>query len=665
MRLRTSSLCSIISLVATVGVYVPPAQTVLAAPPVTDSSLLIEKAAYLEQNLVDKHSLDGLYVSIVPVTPSGTKPQHTVDEPGNVIHAGVWTGRYLAGVAYQYAVTRDPKAREHGGEILRALRRLQEVTGKPGLLARGYMMGHGPVADWERDGRDSIKWHQGQGDYADYRWYGDVSVDNFNAILYGYAIYFDLAADAAQKQFIAHDVDRLMTHLLDNHCCIVDVDGEVTRWGHVGLDPDPARDDYYREHNAWVWRRYAAAGPAQAPLQASLMLLPDLLIADHITGNSRYMEFYRRVVDRYQKNPQRRRRTVEMTPERLARMDHSPEGQAYEALYNLIRYEKDAELLTLYRGWVGELWKRNWMEGNSLFAYMTFALLPEYVPVTKPGTPRAPGEEVPHAAEGLLRANRTLDLFPVDRVLRPVMNSLRSDIKLVPRPNGRGQALSTTPLPVNERPHDNEYEWKGNPYRLDGWLKPTVTTFAFSCDDPLVAWFTDSTGGIYMTLDGGKNWQPVNRALQGAQVTQIAASTQRTFVLWAKTDKGVFITRDGGLSWREAAADSVPEFTAKNFHQWIDFDDQFQFRVNDKSQLVRKAKTGDAEQVAMKDWTIPLAHSIFHTPWGIIASGPGGCCLTTDGERWEELKLWREDETGAADFLHAYWMGRYYGFLPK
>ena len=94
--------------------------------------------------------------------------------------------------------------------------------------------------DWERDGADSIEWHQGQGAYADYRWYGDVSVDNFNAVLYGYAIYYDLAADDEQKKFIAHDVDRLMTHLLDNHCRIIDVDGEPTEWGHVGIDPDPS-----------------------------------------------------------------------------------------------------------------------------------------------------------------------------------------------------------------------------------------------------------------------------------------------------------------------------------------------------------------------------------------------------------------------------------------
>ncbi len=125
-----------------------------------------------------------------------------------------------------------------GGQILRALRILQEVTGKPGLLARGYMKGHGPVAEYEREGNNSVKWHQGQGQYANYRWYSDVSVDNFNAVLYGYGVYYDLAADDEQKRFIAKDVDRLMTNLLDNHCVIIDLDGEPTEWGRIGRDPD-------------------------------------------------------------------------------------------------------------------------------------------------------------------------------------------------------------------------------------------------------------------------------------------------------------------------------------------------------------------------------------------------------------------------------------------
>jgi len=127
--------------------------------PATPSPLHV-KADYFQQDLIEKHWLDGLYVSIVPSPAPGEKLMHTVDEPGNVIHSGVWTGRYLAGVGYHYAATKDPWVRKHGGEILQALRIQQEVTGKPGLLARGYMKGHGPVEGWEREGRDSTKWHQ-------------------------------------------------------------------------------------------------------------------------------------------------------------------------------------------------------------------------------------------------------------------------------------------------------------------------------------------------------------------------------------------------------------------------------------------------------------------------------------------------------------------------
>jgi hypothetical protein len=138
---------------------------------VDDKSPLSEKAAYLQQVLLDRHWLDGLYVGIIDSPPPGAKLPlpHTVNQPGNVIHAGVWTGRHLGGVGYQYAVTKDPRVREIGGQILKALRIQQEVTGKPGLLCRGYVKGHGPVVDWERDGGDSKKWHQGQGQYADYQ----------------------------------------------------------------------------------------------------------------------------------------------------------------------------------------------------------------------------------------------------------------------------------------------------------------------------------------------------------------------------------------------------------------------------------------------------------------------------------------------------------------
>lgn len=66
----------------------------------------------------------------------------------------------------------------------------------------------------------------------------------------------------------------------------------------------------------------------------------------------------------------------------------------------------------------------------------------------------------------------------------------------------------------------------------------------------------------------------------------------------------------------------------------------------------------------MTGWRIPVATWMIATPRGIAAGGPGGAYLTSDGIHWSEMKLWAESETGAADYLHAYWMGRYYGFVP-
>jgi hypothetical protein len=594
------------------------------AQTVSNSSPLEVKARYLQRDLVDKHLLQGLYVSIVPSVPPGVKLTHTVDEPGNVIHAGVWTGRYLAGVGYQYAVTKDPRVRQHGGEILSGLRRLQEVTGKPGLLARGYVKDHGPVVGFERGGGDSAHWHQGQGEFAGYRFYSDVSVDNFNAVLYGYAIYYDLAADAAQRAIIAHDVDRLMTHLLDNQYRIIDLNGEVTQYGHVGMDPDPARDAYYQKVYASSRARYSAGPDWKPSLRASLMALPDLLIAYHVTGKQRYMDEYRKVIARFGDNPEAQRDTRPFSLERVARVNHSSEGQAYEAIFHLMAYEKDPALHQRYQRWLDDLWEMNWMEGNSLFTYMTLAF----------------EKEPPHGKEALDLANESLRRYPVDRRMLPVMNSIRPEFEISSFADRGRVKQGTKPVPMDQRPLDNEYAWKGNPYQLDGWLLPSIAALEYSCDDPLVAWFSDANGKIYFTRDGMKSWQDVSWGLEGAKVRNLRASDRRTFVIWADTDRGVAMSRDGGMSWRAAPAEQKVDFPAR--------------------------LSADAiPAVNTAGWRIPRATSYFKTAHGIIAGGPGGVYKSTDGEHWTELRFWPLQETGAADFLHAYWMGRYYRFVGR
>src|SRR5581483_2407936 len=284
--------------------------------------------------------------------------------------------------------------------------------------------------------------------------YSDVSVDNFNAVLYGYAIYHDLAADAAQRAIIAHDVDRLMTHLLDNHYRIIDLNGEVTQYGHVGIDPDPTRDAYYEKVYAKSRARYSAGPEGKPSLRASLMVLPDLLIAYHVTGKQRYMDEYRKVIERFADNPEPARDNRPYSLERVARVNHSSEGQAYEAIFHLMVYEKDAKLRARYQHWLDELWEMNWMEGNPLFTYMTLAF----------------EQEPPHGKDALDLAADTLRRYPVDRVLRPVMNSIRPDMEVSPYSERGGQKQAAKPIPIDQRPLDNEYAWKGNPYQMDGWL---------------------------------------------------------------------------------------------------------------------------------------------------------------------------------------------------
>jgi hypothetical protein len=168
-----------------------------------------------------------------------------------------------------------------------------------------------------------------------------------------------------------------------------------------------------------------------------------------------------------------------------------------------------------------------------------------------------------------------------------------------------------------------------------------------------------------VTLDGGRTWQDQSAGLMGARVQAIVASRSRTFVLWARTDQGLRVTRDGGYSWRVAEADQVEDgvdFNPTDFAQWQSAADGVSVRIAEGGLLVRRGQDGQ-EQPVMDGWRIPLARSLFVTPWGLLASGPGGCYLARDGQAWRELPVWGDSETGAADFLHAYWMGRYYGFI--
>jgi len=458
-----------------------------------------EKAMHYEKNLIKNHLVDGLYVPNIYLDKEG-KSDLTTTGGADVAHAGVWTGRLLGGIAYQYAVTKDESIRQNLGQlVLDGLKRLNDVNGIPGLLARGYWKGHGPTSD------DRGEHHPGAPPYQDYRWVGSVSVDNYCGVMFGYGIYYDLAADEKQKKQIEEQVDQLMGYVLDHNMTIVDVDGKVTEWGHWLDDPD-----YLGQH------------PFDLITQIQMTVaMSALKVAYHITGKEKYQKKYMELVNKYKFPDVKAFPEIRIPP---ADVPYSDLNMVIESLYNLMRLEKNEKLLSSYRVLLENIWNLVRDSGNSFFGFAVAASL---------------GEK--NVDE---KSIETLRLFPADKIVKPTMNSIKAEWQKY----AQGKK-STVPVPINIRPLDNDFEWKASPFRLDGWLPATIVSLSVTEEDPMVLYAADEAGYIYRSIDGANAWQNISVGLGGAKVRNIIASNRSLRIVFAATDRGLYRSRDGGIYW--------------------------------------------------------------------------------------------------------------------
>ena len=473
------------------------------------SPTLAEKAEVFEGNLKERHWLDGLYVSLVRID-GGGPPDHSPQGFSEVRHAGCWTGRYLAAQAFRYALTKDPEVRREGDEIIAALRRLHAITGKRGLLARGYLKGSGLTHE-ERT-TECREWRQGTGDLAGWRWRGDVSKDNYHAVFWGYGLWYDLAADEDQKALIREEVGALADHTIDHGYQIVDVDGQVTSWGD--LSPE-----YY---GAMRWEERSVAWV--------LLLLGLLKTASHITGEPRHEQAYEAIRSLFwnEGHVPEYASQLKIEDAGLDLSNHSDELMAFEALDSLVRYETDEPVRAVYREMLERLWEANRDEGTPVLNYLYQA---------------ATGKD-----GRLEEAARTLQDYPLDRMVRPVMNSLRPDVKLSRLTGRLTEPQAVRPLPLGQRPLDNEFEWKANPYRVDDWHQYRIVSVAGSPDGSTV-FAVDSEGLIYRSLDGARTWNDVSASLGRPKVRQVVVAGGSPPVILVLADKGVFRSADAGETW--------------------------------------------------------------------------------------------------------------------
>lgn len=408
---------------------------------------LAEKAEHFHAVTEARHVRDPYIVERCRLAASGDLTTWTPEDDDN---DGGYTAMYLAAESFRYAATKDPDALDKARKAFDTLYLLQSVTDTPGFIARTVV-----PADWTRM-HDPNRTYTPQ-EYAEalardprykpveerwrlsadrkWLWKGDTSSDEITAHFFGWAVYYDLAADDAEKERIRDLTQRVMDHIINAGFVLLDIDGKHTRWGvwapeRLNLDPD--------------WAPERGINSAE--------ILSYLKTAHHITGDERHQEMYQHLINThgYAENA-RRAKTYE--PAWRTHIDTELLAFTYPGL---LRYETDPDLLAIYRESLD-----HWYEGvrneQNAFANMIYAWL----------TGKDPQ---PQATLFMLRDT------PLDLINWRVDNSRREDLHLRREPILEDMQTSRL-LPPSER---GVIRWDKNPWAAvqgDGGHSEWAATF--------------------------------------------------------------------------------------------------------------------------------------------------------------------------------------------
>jgi len=371
---------------------------------------LAEKSKAFVERVRERHVRHGLTADSMLQTPGDLSTNRTVSSDND----GLWTQMYVAAEAFRHKVTGEADARANARQGFEAMLRLEEITGIPGFHARSFIKVGDDIQP--QDG----EWH----DTADgkWRWKGDTSSDEIVGHYFGYAVYYDLVADEAEKQKIRGVVTRMTDHILNNNYQLIDVDGKRTRWGWWGPEE--------------IW-----ADPDETGLRA-LHILSHLRVALHITGSPRYEQAYNELISKHRYHLLTQNQKVNYP----GRVNHSDDELAFLSYYPLFNYETDPKLREVYVQSLERSWQVERPERNPLWNFI-YAV-------------GSGGKEFDRS-EALL----TLKQIPMDQISWVVANSHRLDVPIDNLNDRFDRKQALTVLPYDELPMS---KWNGNPYRLDG-----------------------------------------------------------------------------------------------------------------------------------------------------------------------------------------------------
>lgn len=370
---------------------------------------LEQKSSYFEQRITARHDRYGMVADSSLERP-GDLASNRLESSDN---DGLWTAMYAAGECFRYAVTRSPDALQRARKATQAVLFLVDITCRPGFPARSYVMKGEPVP---KDGQ----WHES----ADgrYIWKGDTSSDEIVGHFFLYSIAFDLLPDPALRAKIRTASRQIMDHILEHGYNLTDLNGQPTTWGK------------------WSKAYFDKDGRSDSPLNA-VELLSFLKSTAYITRDVKYEREYRKVALElgYAKIAAQYK---QLTDE----LNYSDEELAMLSFYPLFRYERDPELIKIYRDALDQWWKNIRREENPLWTFIYAVANPD-------------------GDVDLQSAVRTLKRLPMDQVEWTVTNSKRADLEMNGGPDRFGKPETKRLLPPDERP---VMKWNSNPFVVDG-----------------------------------------------------------------------------------------------------------------------------------------------------------------------------------------------------
>jgi hypothetical protein len=387
---------------------------------------LDEKAAHFQAVLEGRDRRHG-YVTLMELPAPGVLAGAVQETSDN---DGLWTALHIAAQSFRYAATGDPGARALARRSMQALIRLETITGIPGFPARaicrpgepGCPAGASPPhREWRPSPVEDGWW-----------WKGDTSSDELDGHFFAFHVFSALAADDEERAAVRAAAQRIMDHILDHGYRLVDADGEPTTWGvwaPAALNDDPR----------W-WEERGLN---------SLEILSHLKVAHALTGERRYEDAYRELIDRH-------RYAINALRVKVPGGVSHDDQLAFLAYYPLLQLETDPGLRALYTASLEHTWSRERLEANPLWNFIYGA-----------------STGAPCDVEA---AVATLRDMPLDLVLWPTRNAHRADLRFDPALAARGVQRLLRPLPLTERPLAS---WDADPFVLDGGsglveLDPTV-----------------------------------------------------------------------------------------------------------------------------------------------------------------------------------------------